>query len=212
MRRVMIHDKTVLGRVFLFLALAAAVFLPASCALEKDPLEGSAGLDERLYGLWRFEYNRIVEEIRITREPLNPSNLGALSYGANIWADLGFRENFAGDIVYAESFSESAGIIIIEYWPEHEQVWVDWDKAWPPYYFPPRADNPVGKNFYGIYFLNLNEEGTQVFLACTNDQSNNYGPTETETLEEAIAKFTPGNMNQLLDLSVGDPQHKVEDL
>jgi hypothetical protein len=29
-------------------------------------------------------------------------------------------------------------------------------------------------------------------------------------MEEAIAKFTRGNMNQLLDLSVGDPQHKVE--
>ncbi|MDR1318755.1 MAG: hypothetical protein LBJ90_03945 [Treponema sp.] len=206
----MIHDKTALGRVLLSLAFAAAVFLPASCALENDPLEGGAGLDERLYGLWRFEYGRIVEEIRITREPRNPANLGALSYGANIWTDIGFKENFAGDIVYAESFSESAGIIIIEYWPEHEQVWVDWDKAFPPYYFPPRADNPAGKNFYGIYFLNLNEEGTQVFLACTNDQSNNYGPTETATLAEAIAKFTTGNMNQLLDLSVGDPQHKVK--
>jgi hypothetical protein len=208
----MIHDKTALGRVLLALFFAAAVFLPASCALESDPLVGSPGLDDRLYGLWRFEYNRIVEEIRITREPLNPGSLGALRYGANIWTDLGFQENFAGDIVYAENFSESGGIIIIEYWPEHEQVWVDWDKAWPPYYFPPRADNPVGKNFYGIYFLNLNEEGTQVFLACTNDQSNNYGPTETATLEEAIAKFTRGNMNQMLDLSVGDPQHKVEDL
>lgn len=68
----------------------------------------------------------------------------------------------------------------------------------------------MGKNFYGIYFLNLNKEGTQVFLACTNDQSSNYGPTGTATMEEAIAKFTRGNMNQLLDLSFGDPQHKVE--
>jgi hypothetical protein len=88
---------------------------------------------------------------------------------------------------------------------------VDWDKAVPPDHFPLREDNPIG-NFYGIYFLNMNEEGTQVFLACTNDQNNNYGPTETETLEEAITKFTEGNMNQMLDLSVGDPQHKVKDL
>jgi hypothetical protein len=57
----------------------------------------------------------------------------------------------------------------------------------------------------------MNEEGTRVFLACTNDQNNNHGPTETDTLAEAIAKFTPGNMNQMLDLSVGDPQDKVED-
>jgi hypothetical protein len=177
--------------------------------LENDPLEGRKGLDERLYGRWRFEYGRIVEEFSITREPRNPANLGALSCGANIWTDIGFQENFAGDIVYAENFSQSAGIIIIEYWPDHEQVWVDWDRAYPPDYFPPRADNPVGKNFYGIYFIKLNEAGTQVFLACTNDQANHYGPTETATLEEAIAQFTQGNMNQLLDLSVGDPQHKV---
>jgi hypothetical protein len=197
-------------------AFAAALLL-AACPLEDDPLGGSVGLDERLYGLWRFEYNTIVEDIRITREPQNPGNLGALSYGANIWASVGFKENFAGDIVYAENFSDGtgsvgrSGILIIEYWPGHEQDWVDWNKALPPDYFPLREDNPVGKNFYGIYFINMNEEGTQVFLACTNDQSTNYGPTETATLEEAIAKFTQGNMNQLLDLSVGDPQHKVED-
>jgi hypothetical protein len=55
----------------------------------------------------------------------------------------------------------------------------------------------------------MNSAGTEVFLACTNDQNNGNGPTETKTLDEAIAKFTKGNMNQLLDLSVGDPQHKV---
>jgi hypothetical protein len=193
------------------LILAAALLLTA-CPLEDDPLESGAGFDERLYGVWRFEYGNIVEEIRITREPRNSGNWAAISYGANIWDDIGFKEAFAGDIVYAANFSKSAGIIIVEYWPGREQNWVDWNKAWPPYYFPLREDNPVGKNFYGIYFLNMNEEGTQVFLACTNDQSTNYGPTETATLEEAVAKFTEGNMNQLLDLSVGDPQHKVEDL
>jgi hypothetical protein len=211
MRKTMIHDKTALGRVLLLLFFAALVFLPAACSLEADPLTGKAGLDERLYGVWRFEYGHIVEEIRVTPEPLNPGNLGALISGGNIWEDLGFQENFAGDIVYAENFSESAGIIIIEYWPGHKQVWVDWSKAEPPDYFPPREDNPEG-NFYGIYFLNMNKEGTQVFLAFTNDQDNNNGPTETETLGEAIAKFTIGNMNQMLDLSVGDPQKKVEDL
>jgi hypothetical protein len=197
---------------FLFIVLSG-------CLLEGDPLEGSAGLDERLYGVWRFEWGAAgqYEEIRITREPQTAGNLGAFVYGGNIWTDRGFEESFAGDIVYAESFSDdtasvgSSGIIIIEYWPDHKQVWVDWDKAYAPYYFPPREDNPVNKNFYGIYFLNMKEDGTQVFLANTSDQSNNYGPTETETLEEAIAKFTPGNMNQLLDLSIGDPQHKIED-
>jgi hypothetical protein len=189
--------------------LAAALFL-AACPLEDDPLGGGEGLDPRLYGVWRFEYDRIVEEIRVTPEPLNPGNLRAFTSGTDVWEALGFQESFAGDIRYAKSFKDDAGIIIIEYWPGHKQLWVDWDKATPPFYFPPRDDNPVG-NFYGIYYLNMNEEGTQVFLANTSDQGNNYGPTETETLEEAIAKFTEGNMNQMLDLSIGDPQHKVED-
>jgi hypothetical protein len=48
----------------------------ADCPLENDPLEGSGGLDGRLYGLWRFEYGRIVEEIHITREPLHPGTNG----------------------------------------------------------------------------------------------------------------------------------------
>jgi hypothetical protein len=193
------------------LVLAEALFL-AGCPLQEDDLESSTGLDPRLYGVWEFRYGRTVEEIQITREPLNPGNyLGSLIYGSDIWEAIGFQESFAGDIVYAENFSKETGIIIIEYWPGHKQGWVDWGKAIPPDYFPLREDNPTG-NFYGIYFINLNEEGTRVFLACTNDQKNNYGPTETETLEEAIAKFTMGNMNQLLDLSVGDPQDKVKDL
>jgi hypothetical protein len=199
--------RSALARVLLFLA----ALVLAACPLEDDPQESGVELDPRLYGVWRFESGRIVEEFRITREPLNPANAGALIAGSNIWEALGFQENFAGDIVYAENFSENSGIIIIEYWPGHEQNWVDWAQAMPPEYFPPRADSPVGKNFYGIYFLNMNEEGNEVFLACTNDQNNNYGPTETKTLEEAIAKFTQSNRSQLMNLSVGDPQHKVED-
>jgi hypothetical protein len=193
------------------------VLLLAGCSLEDDSLNGAnaasqeeARLDDRLYGVWRFEFGNTAEEFRITRTPRRAGNVGGLTYGSKLWTSV-LQENFAGDIVYAANFSGTAGVIIIEYWPGHKQVWVDWNQANPSAsYFPPRADNPAG-NFYGIYFLNMNEAGTQVFLACTNDQRNNYGPTETETLDEAIAKFTQGNMNQMLDLSVGDRQRKVED-
>ena len=75
-----------------WLLLCLVVFLVlAACPLEDDPLGGGAGLDERLYGVWRFEYGAIVEEIRITREPRNPANLGALIAGSNIWEAIGFR-------------------------------------------------------------------------------------------------------------------------
>jgi hypothetical protein len=193
------------------LGLAALSLLLAACPLADDPLEGSGGLDPRLYGVWRFDFSGNYEEIQITRNPRNPANAGAFIYGGNIHEYLGYRVNFAGDIVYAENFSESAGVIIIEYWPEYKQVWINWDASEWPYDLVPRNPQPEG-NFYGIYFLNMNEEGTQVFLACTNDQSNNYGPTETLTLEQAVTKFDQGNLNQMLDLSVGDPQHKVQDL
>ncbi|MDR2305224.1 MAG: hypothetical protein LBE10_11640 [Treponema sp.] len=177
-------------------------------AVNDDPETPENTLDERLYGVWEWRMGTMVEQIVIS--PAEGS-MGTLRYGSNVYSDT-IKESFAGTIEYAENFSSGAGIIIIQYLPGRKQQWVDWSKADPDgNYFPLRDDNPEG-NFYGIYFINLNSEGTRVFLACTNDQNNNYGPTETATLAEAKAKFTQGNMNQLLDLSVGDPQDKVQDL
>ena len=213
--------------------LAALILVFAGCRLEDDPLfeeeqetaqQEETGdeengheelpavaftLDERLYGVWEWSSGSMVE--RITISPTEGS-AATLTYGSNVYS-VEVKESFAGTIVYAANFSSGAGIIIIQYLPGRELKWVDWTNADPSQnYFPLRPDNPAGKNFYGIYFLNLNEEGTRVFLACTNDQNNNYGPTETATLQEAKAKFTQGNMNQLLDLDAGDPQDKVQDL
>ncbi|MDR0731049.1 MAG: hypothetical protein LBF63_05215 [Treponema sp.] len=210
------------------LVLALLVF--AGCRMEDDPLiepepepvttsdpvtddepetiAAENTLDERLYGVWEWKMNTMVEQFII--KPVEGS-MGTLTYGSNVYSAT-IKESFAGTIEYAENFSSGAGIIIIQYLPGHKQNWVDWTKADPSNgYFPLRADNPEG-NYYGIYFLNMNDEGTRVFLALTNDQNNNYGPTETGTLAAAKAKFTQGNMNQLLDLSVGDPQDKVQDL
>jgi hypothetical protein len=207
--------------------LLAALLVFAGCPMENDPLnespagnpagnpaggdggeEAQSSLDERLYGVWEWRMDTMVEQFII--RPAEGS-MGTLSCGSNVYS-AGIKESFAGTIEYAENFSSSAGIIIIRYLPGHKQQWVDWYSA-DPYsnYFPLRPDNPKG-DYYGIYFLNMNSEGTRVFLACTNDQNNNHGPTETDTLEEAKAKFTQGNLNQLLDLSVGDPQDKVQDL
>jgi hypothetical protein len=219
--------KTAFGVMLVF-----AMLVFAGCRMEDDPLiepetvtaadddpktdaDGDSEtpaventLDQRLYGVWEWRMGTMVEQIIIS--PAGGS-MGALTYGSNVYS-AAIQESFAGTIEHAENFSSGAGIIIIQYLPGHKQKWVDWTKADPSNgYFPLRADNPEG-NYYGIYFLNMNSEGTRVFLACTNDQNNNYGPTETSTLAEAKAKFTQGNMNQLLDLSVGDPQDKVQDL
>jgi hypothetical protein len=181
-----------------FFALCGALFF-AACPMEDDPDDGAGiGLDPRLIGTWRMEFGGYYEEIDIRSDGVLGGTDDTLTKSNNYsGADATI---FSGTIVYAERFSSSAGIIIIEYLPGRENSWLYWGGA----------SEPPG-DFYGIYYLNLNSAGTEVFLADTSDQSANYGPTETETLEEAKAKFTQGNMNQLLDLNVGDPQHKVND-
>jgi hypothetical protein len=47
-----------MGKYFLLLLVVVALF--ANCPLENDLLDGKEGLDERLDGLWRFEYDRIT--------------------------------------------------------------------------------------------------------------------------------------------------------
>jgi hypothetical protein len=217
-------------------ALIILVFLLAGCILEgespveetpseetpkKDPAgeepeeEAPAApdrgsLDPRLYGLWRFAYNgKVMEEIEISAEVQGEGNLGSLTY-RGIYQSADLQEVFAGDIVYGANFSEKAGVLIIEYWPGHKQVWIDWGASFYPYDMVPLSPQPRG-NFYGIYFLRLNEEGTEVLLACTSDQNDNYGPTEALTLEEAAARFTEENRPLWMHLSVGDPQQKVEE-
>jgi hypothetical protein len=184
---------------------------PAGEEDPQEPADFRGSLDPRLYGLWRFTYGgRIMEEIEITAETKGEGNLGSLSY-RGIYSSAELSEAFAADIVYAESFSDRTGVLIVEYWPGHKQVWIDWGASFYPYEMVPLSPQPPG-TFYGIYFLRLNDEGTVVMLACTSDQNNNYGPTEAATLEEAVAKFTEENRPLWMHMSVGDPQEKVEDV
>jgi hypothetical protein len=181
---------------------------PKEDPAKEDPAVFRGSLDQRLPGLWRFSYNgQAMEEIEITTDAQEPENLGALTY-RGIYHSADLQEVFAGDIVYAANFSDKTGILIIEYWPGHKQVWVDWSKSAYPYDMVPRSPQPQG-NFYGVYFLRLNEEGTVVMLVCTNDQSSDYGPTEALTLEEALTRFSEENREQWMHTGVGDPQKKV---
>jgi hypothetical protein len=196
----------------LLLCIAASLCF-ASCPLEDDPLEKKTGMDPRLFGVWRFGFGDAYEEFKIA-PPGNASILGTFESGGYSSGEPNSIGFFKGDIVYAESFSASAGILIVKYWRtpiDYKQVWLDWTKSVWPSKLIPLNPQPSG-DYYGVYFIDMREDGRQVFLACTNDQNTNSGPTETDTLEEAMAKFTIGNMNQMLDLSVGDPQTKVEDL
>ena len=126
-----------------------------------------------------------------------------------------FSDIFSGDILWAETFDEmdvlkqhmyfrpssgrwdveNAGVIIIKYWPGHEHT------MW--------ADGPTG-DYFGIYYMNLKDDGTQAAIFHTSDQANSYGPTETTSLEAAKERFTIGNIKLWLSTEAGDPQVKVD--
>jgi hypothetical protein len=203
-------------------AVALAVFLVVACT---NPAGGGGGggggssgtkypvvgLDPKLAGTWRFDFppSGDYEQIVITKS----GALGTIQKGSNITGYTnngagGYEETYAGNIVYAEQWSATAGVLIIKFDTGHEVKW--WSINNNPQ--SPPATNPSGNKYYGVYYINLGNgsPGSTCFIADTNDQdlSNLNGPTETATLEDAKAKFTQGNMNQLLDLTVGDPQTK----
>ena len=178
-------------------------------------------LDPKLLGEWKFVWandeSNGVERVTVTDAKNKSGSFGTFEYdggfgdGANgDDGDGGGDGSYAGDIMWVERFSDSAGILIVEFWPGREVSWMSLDDGggWQPH--------PEGYRFYGVYYINYTGNGgpgSTCFFANTNDQDPNaqwgqYGPTETATLEQAKAQFTQGNMNQLLDLSVGDPQTK----
>jgi hypothetical protein len=203
----------VLGRaVSLVLALGIAIgaLSLAGCPMEDDESNEVPGLDSKLAGAWDFDDIGYGGDRYIIKD-------NTLTYGYlnGTGAEAVFTENFEGTIVHAESYSKSAGIIIIKFTAGHEYVWMD-NNSWHPnddgiWVADPLSPQPSGK-FYGIYYHHLKEESGNLEVVFTNttDQNANYGPTVTGTLPEAIEKFTVENMNQLIDMETGNPMHKVE--
>jgi hypothetical protein len=197
------------GRGFslvLVLCLVAALsFSFLGCPMDGDTSTSIPGLDDKLIGTWEFTGSYGTE-----RYVINDRN-DTFTYGSVY--DGTFTESFSGTIVYAESFSDSAGVIIIKYTEGHKQEWSSWAEDSPGsnnWVETPLNPQPAG-NFYGIYYVNLNDAGTTVFLANTSNLADySYGPTETETLEAAKARFTETNINDYIDISVGEPQTKVD--
>jgi len=125
-----------------------------------------------LIGSWVFEYEGGRELYTITADTF-------------IYDDT-YMGIWGGSIVHVSNFSDDAGVIIIEYDSDKKQYWMDWDTM---------SDITPEGNFYGIYFSELKQDSVK--LANTNDAEANNGPTETETLQQAIAKFTSGNRGNL---------------
>jgi hypothetical protein len=184
------------------------------------------GLDPRLVGVWQFILSGdILEECTITNttatvdgvQSLGTMEFGGPGYGSG--SGSSFSDTFSGDILWAEAFDDqdvldqqmfftpasgrwdvtSAGVIIIKYWPGHENSM--WNSM--------SGRQPTG-DYFGIYYMNLNDDGTQVAIFHTSDQSDGYGPTETSSLEAAKARFTIGDIKLWLSTAAGDPQAKVD--
>ena len=162
-RRVITRSASVLAVV---LCLAAALVF-TGCKMEEDKYNDDHKVKSGLIGKWAFDYEGGQELYTITATTLtyDDTYLG-------LWG---------GQIVYISNFSKDAGVLIIEYDAGKKQQWTDWDTM---------ADITPTGNFYGVYFSELKEDSVK--MANTSDQNANGGPTETETLEQAIKKFTRG--------------------
>ena len=145
----MFHARSVSS--LFFLVCLAAVLLFSGC--ENDPDNGStSGLNTDLIGTW-----------------LDPNEFGTDGYTveANRVRYISDWFSFAGSIRHVENFSNSAGVIIIEYDSQY--------------------NNPDG-NFIGIFFRSLNPGvSVQMGVAWTEDGA------EESTLNAAMAAFTQGN-------------------
>ena len=131
-------------------------------------------LDSRLIGTFKESFYGDYFTITSTH----------LTYTTPDYIDPDNHIVWGGEIVHAANFSANAGIIIILYDADKKQQWTNWIDM---------SDmTPAGKDYYGIYFEDLSQAGVK--LSQTNDQANNYGPSETASLQEAIDRFTMDNM------------------
>ena len=96
------------------------------------------------------------------------------------WGDFGYK----GEISFVSNYSPNSGVIIIRYTE-----------------FPPFGDST--KPYTAFYYRNLGNNTVQ--LANVINQGD-FSSADTATLEEAIAKFTRGQMGNFVDWSVVNPQ------
>ena len=116
---------------------------------------------------------------------------------------VSFFGPFAGEIVHVTNFNQTSGVIIIEYDADAKQ---EWPSGYDPETWEPTDyHDTTGLDFYGIYFRELSSNS--VIISNTSDQKNDWGPSETATLPEAINRFRLHNMSDWIDLGTGTTPH-----
>jgi hypothetical protein len=124
-------------------------------------------LNPKLIGTWTSEYS---DSYTIT--------------GTKLDYDDGFGGGNGGTIKYVSNFTATAGVIIIEYDPDHKPTYYDSIDN----YGDPAHIVPLKGNFIGIYYKNL-KSGVSVQMGGVYVD----GGAEKATLNAAIATFTMGN-------------------
>ena len=94
--------------------------------------------------------------------------------------DGGYGFGYQGSIDFVSNYDSKSGVIIIKYTDNTNK----------------NKTNP----FHAIYYLNLTNTKSVEFNN-TSDIANNYADADTTTLNEAINKFTRGNMSNYMDLA-----------
>ncbi|MDR1231280.1 MAG: hypothetical protein LBK61_07750 [Spirochaetaceae bacterium] len=169
--------------------LVFAVLFLAAC--EQSPEVETEQLDPRLIGSWRSVPQEKGEGYNISETLFEYQD----GQPQGVW-DMSYK----GAIRYAERFSETDGVIIVEYaaggWPLYTK---------PGHTISAWVGTPIPGPFFGIYYFNLNDN-TVVFANSTTLNSDPpYKPPETTTLAAAKAKFTRQNRS-LFVASVALPQ------
>ena len=148
-----------------FLVFMFAALLFTGCSTDGDGGGGGPGLNSMLIGTWLSEHG---DSYTLTSDRI------IYAFGNDI--------NYAGTIRHVDNFTDSHGLIIIEYDSDHRPIYYA-DGYWGD------ADHilPLKGNFIGIYFQNfipgdrVNMGGA--FMA---------GGAEEPTLAAAIAAFIIG--------------------
>ena len=166
-----------------FVLLAIIAIITGCNSDLEDDTNYPGVLPEGLTGKWVFNVDDYYEVIPVDGQ------IGTLQY-TSVWdgTDYGYE----GIIRFISNYSESSGIIILEFT----------DGA-------PDASKP----FTGIYYQNLNASTVKLanvinLKAVAEGDYANYC-VDTETLEEAITKFTRGNSGKYVDWSNVIPYTKT---
>ncbi|WP_062328015.1 hypothetical protein [Treponema endosymbiont of Eucomonympha sp.] len=150
-------------RIFaLCLAASAALFVGCKNNVNDNSFADSHELNAKLIGEWKFEYEGGYELYAITTT--------TFVYGGAS-GEAGYSETFSGTIEYASNFSDN-GVIIVQ------------SDNLPDYF------GESGNQYLGIYYRDLTAKTVKIANPTDLNHTDGYGPTATDTLDGAKAKFT----------------------